>query len=181
VSDIINKGMVRRAQKGDSDAFMELFQEVEASLYRTIYMYLQDVEDALDAMQETACRAFKSIGQLKEPGYFKTWVTRIAIHVSVDQLRKRPFEVSLTSEQFEALPRQTEDDIPLTLTLKHLLEMLNMEEKSVIILRYYHDYTIKDTAELLKIPLGTAKTTLYRALSKLRKQAKEEQIHGQSD
>lgn len=49
-----------------------------------------------------------------------------------------------------------------------LIELLDEDEKSVVNLKFYHDFTIKEVAETLNIPLGTAKTVLYRALKKLR-------------
>ncbi|MNP65955.1 RNA polymerase sigma factor [compost metagenome] len=53
------------------------------------------------------------------------------------------------------------------------MDTLQEEEKSVILLRFYHDHTLKEISEILEIPLGTAKSILYRALDKLRKDFKE--------
>ncbi|MOA59562.1 RNA polymerase sigma factor [compost metagenome] len=53
------------------------------------------------------------------------------------------------------------------------MDALEEDEKSVILLRFYHDHTIKEISEILDIPLGTAKSILYRALNKLRRDFKE--------
>ena len=53
--------LVRRAQKGHDAAFLTLFQQYEAYIYRMAYVYVQNENDALDIVQETAYRAFKSI------------------------------------------------------------------------------------------------------------------------
>ncbi|MET0785563.1 MAG: RNA polymerase sigma factor, partial [Paenisporosarcina sp.] len=66
------------------------------------------------------------------------------------------------------------EDIILDITVRDLIESLNEDEKSVIILRFYGDLTIKEVSETLGIPLGTAKTILYRALNKLRNDLKGE-------
>ncbi len=60
----------------------------QETLYKTAYLYLRNKEDALDAVQETAYKAFISIEKLKEPKYFLTWLTRILIH-SIFAMNKR--------------------------------------------------------------------------------------------
>ncbi|BBI31030.1 DNA-directed RNA polymerase sigma-70 factor [Cohnella abietis] len=168
-----------RARKGDEKAFIELFQQYEEDIYRTAYVYLRNQEDALDVVQETAYRSFKSIATLAEPQYFKTWLIRISISCSIDLLRKRKNVLQFKPEYHELMTSGEEENIPLSLSLKDLIDSLDEEEKSVIILRFYHDYTIRETTEIMEIPLGTGKTILYRALSKLRKKAKEEDLYGQ--
>ncbi|WP_130604913.1 sigma-70 family RNA polymerase sigma factor [Cohnella abietis] len=171
--------LVLRARKGDEKAFIELFQQYEEDIYRTAYVYLRNQEDALDVVQETAYRSFKSIATLAEPQYFKTWLIRISISCSIDLLRKRKNVLQFKPEYHELMTSGEEENIPLSLSLKDLIDSLDEEEKSVIILRFYHDYTIRETTEIMEIPLGTGKTILYRALSKLRKKAKEEDLYGQ--
>ncbi|MBE4909758.1 sigma-70 family RNA polymerase sigma factor [Bacillus luteolus] len=175
----INIQLVKKAQKGNEDAFLELFQMYEVDLYKTAFVYLKNKEEALDAVQETAYRSFKSINNLKEPKYFKTWIIRIVISCSMDILRKRQKVVYLYPEYEETVKDTEEDDIPLSLTLKDLVENLNHQEKGVIVLRFYYDYTLKEIAEIQDLPLGTVKTILYRSLKKLRQYAKEGQLYEQ--
>ncbi|MCJ8009292.1 sigma-70 family RNA polymerase sigma factor [Lederbergia wuyishanensis] len=168
---------MKKAQKGNDKAFLKLFQQYEEDIYRTAYVYVKNQADALDVVQETAYRSFKAIQSLREPKYFKTWLLKIAIRCSLDILRRQKKVVPLKREFEEMLPSQEgEFDIPLSMSLNDLLELLNEEEKNVVVLRYYHDYTIKEVAETLKIPLGTAKTILYRAIKKLRKQWKGDDV-----
>lgn len=69
--------------------------------------------------------------------------------------------------------RTEDEDIALTLSLNNLIDTLQEDEKSVILLKYYDDRTLKEISEILDIPLGTAKSVLYRALDKLRQNLKE--------
>ena len=71
------------------------------------------------------------------------------------------------------------EDIDLEMTVRDLIEQLNEDEKSVIILRFYEGLTIKEVSETLDIPLGSAKTVLYRALNKLRKDLKGDGVYEQ--
>jgi RNA polymerase sigma-70 factor (ECF subfamily) len=168
---------VWKKRKGGQEAFAELFTRYEEDIYRMAFVYVQNQEDALDVVQETAYRSFKSIKGLKDEAYLKTWLIRIAIHCSIDLLRKRNKIVPLRMETLVKQEETANGDLPLALTLQDLLDGLDEDEKSVILLRFYQDYTIKETAEALEIPLGTGKTILYRALAKLRRWVKEEDVH----
>ena len=167
--------MVKQAQKGDQNAYIQLFGQFEADIYRIAFLYLNHQEDAMDVVQETAYRSYRALPGIKEPKYFKTWLISIAIRCSIDLLRHRRKVVPLKSEYEEILTDEGEEfDIPLSLSIQDMINRLDEEEKSIIILRFFYDNTIKETSDILEIPLGTAKTILYRALGKLRKQAKED-------
>lgn len=81
--------MIEKARKGNDNAFLKLFQEYESVIYRTAFMYVKNQNDALDVVQETAYRSFKSIKNLNESKYFKTWLIKIAISCALDMLRKQ--------------------------------------------------------------------------------------------
>lgn len=130
------------------------------------YVYVKNQEDALDVVQEVAYQSFKKIDTLKTPEYFKTWLMKITINCAINLIKKNSKVVQLKPEYEVVIG--TEEDIPLTLSLKDLIDGLEDEEKSVVLLRFYQNHTFKEIAELLDMPLGTAKSVLYRALKKLR-------------
>lgn len=167
--------LVKKAQKGDDKAFIKLFQHYEEDIYRMAYIYVKNESDALDVVQEVAYRAFKRIETLKDPEYLKTWLIKIAITSSLNLIKKNKKVVQLKPEYNEFIGLEDQDPL-LSLTLQELIEQLNVDEKSIVILRFYEGYSFKEIAEILKIPLGTAKTTLYRALGKLRKHFEEADI-----
>lgn len=169
--------LVKEAQKGNDHAFLKLFQEYENEIYRTAFVYVKNQEDALDVVQETAYRAFKSIKNLKEPKYLKTWMIKIAISCSIDVLRKQKKVVELNLKVEKVLSSKEEKDVSLSMTLENLIQLLNEKEKKVIILRYYFDFTIKEVSETLNIPLGTTKTILYRGLNKLREELNGDEMY----
>lgn len=57
--------------------------------------------------------------------------------------------------------------------MEELMTALEPEEKNVILLKYYYEYSFQEMSEILKRPLGTVKSVLYRALKKLKEKAKE--------
>lgn len=161
--------LVRKAMKGDDLAYEKLFEEYAGMIYRIAFLYVKKKEDALDVVQETAYRSFKSIQSLKEPTYFKNWLTKIAINCSLDVLRQQNKIMPVVPEELESVVLVENEDLPLSLTLQDLLERLDANEKGVIVLRFYQGYTIQEISEILQIPLGSTKTLLYRGLQKLRK------------
>lgn len=136
------------------------------------YVYVKNSEDALDVVQEVAYQSFKKFDTLKKPEYFKTWLMKITINCATNVVRKNKKVVHLKPE-YEELIKAESEDIPLSLSLQDLIETLEEDEKSIVLLRFYQFYTFKEISEILEIPLGTAKSVLYRAISKLRKQFKE--------
>ncbi len=112
---------------------------------------------------------------MKNPKYFKTWLIKIAINCAIDLARKNNKVIQLEPEHEEFIGSE-DGDVSLSVTLEELLNQLNEDEKSIIILKFYQGYSLKEIADLLKIPLGTAKSVFYRALHKLRKEFKEAQI-----
>lgn len=137
------------------------------------YVYVKNKDDALDVVQEVAYRSFKKIDTLKKPKYFKTWLIKITISSAINLVKKNKNVVQLKPE-YDKFMGTEDEDIPLSLTLQELINALHEVEKSVVLLRFYHNYTFKEISELLDMPLGTAKSVLYRALNKLRKELKEE-------
>ena len=127
-------------------------------------------------MQEVAYRTFKNIKSLKNIEYFKTWITKITMNCAIDYIRQKGKVLSLEREwieNIEQISETQEKEIILRTTVEDLMNVLEVEEKSVIVLKYYEEYSFKEISELLQLPLGTVKTILYRALKKLREKAKE--------
>lgn len=169
--------LVKKAQKGNDKAYLTLFQQYEADIYRMAYVYVKNKDDALDLVQEVAYQSFKKIGTLKNPEYLKTWLMKITINCSLNLLNTNKKVIPL-SLGFEVLTGAEDEDIALTLSLQELIDTLKEDEKSIILLKYYDDRTLKEISEILDIPLGTAKSILYRALDKLRQNAKEVENYG---
>jgi len=166
---------IELARSGDDHSFIQLFQLYEKDIYRTVYIYVNNEQDAFDLVQETAYRAFKAMKGLQQPQYFKTWLIKIAINCTLDFLRKSKKLTQRSIKELEYIQERFEDnfeEIDLQVTLQQLMELLDPQEKSVIILRFYHDLTLHEIASTLSIPQGTAKTIYYRAVHKLREKIK---------
>lgn len=157
--------LVRAAQRGDPEAFHQLVSMERIKLYSIAFAYLKNEADALEAIQETTCRAFLKLGKLKEHRYFHTWFIRILIHYCMDEQKRKRKMLPLFQ-----LPETLAADLALDekLRLQMAIDKLNPHLRHVIILKYYEDMTLSEIARLLEKPEGTVKTWLNKALNELR-------------
>lgn len=72
--------LVKKAKKGDKEAFVQLFKIYENVLYNTARRFLNNQEDIADCLQDTALTAYKNIENLQKPEYFNSWIYRILIN-----------------------------------------------------------------------------------------------------
>lgn len=141
----------------------------QEQFYRIAFSYMKNEHDALDAVQESICKAYEHLSKLRESQYMKTWFTRILINTAINMLNQKKRliadEFIEASVEADVHPmHQTEDKIDLMTSL----EGLNDKEKAIVVLRFFEDYKLEDVSRTLDLPLNTTKTTLYRALKKMR-------------
>ncbi|AJD90498.1 hypothetical protein JMA_11810 [Jeotgalibacillus malaysiensis] len=153
------------AVSGDEDAFVMLMKAFKADLYRTAYAYLKNEQDAVDAVQETTYRAYKSIKTLKQPAYAKTWMIRIMINVCQTELKKKKRMVPQLFEESE-MATDVKDSF---LETAEALDSLEPDERELVHMKYFQDMTITQVAHALNMPEGTVKTKLYKSLSRLKR------------
>ena len=151
------------------EEFTERVLAVRNRLYRAAYLYLGSEADALEAVDEAVYQALRNLKKLREPQFFETWLTRILINQCNKELRRRRRFVSV-EELPETAVAENFDHLPL----KEAIQRLPEELRSVIILRYFADYTQAETADTLGIPQGTVATRQRRALQLLRLELGEE-------
>ncbi|TKG98825.1 sigma-70 family RNA polymerase sigma factor [Peribacillus simplex] len=173
--------LVKKAIKGNKSAFEKLVQQHYERIYRTAYLYVHNEEDALDVVQEATYQAFTSIHSLKNPEYFMTWLTRIVIRCSGHVLKRKGNVVPLSDEILSNLPGQVNPYIEESLLLIDAIQQLRENYRTVIILFYYYDYSIKTISSVMEIPENTVKTYLSRGKAELKKSyenEEEDKCHG---
>lgn len=152
--------------------FLELFEPVREEIYRIAYIYLKNPDDSKDVLQETAYKCFKSFKRLRQPEFFRTWAVRTAINCSLDMLKRRSRTVSLNESEFYGISASSpESETEDRMFLEKIMNSLNEREKSVILLRHLYGLELKEISKALRLPLGTVKSTLYRAKNKLEKES----------
>ncbi|MGV3463867.1 MAG: sigma-70 family RNA polymerase sigma factor [Heyndrickxia sp.] len=173
-----NKRMIKKAIKGNKNAFEQLIKQHYEQIYRTAFLYVHNESDALDVVQDATYRAYCSIHSLRNPEYFMTWLTRIVIRCAAEIVKKRNTVVSITEEMLSGMtsPQQNYvESMYLLEALKHIKE----NYRTAIILFYYYDYPIKTICGIMDLPEGTVKTYLSRGKAALKSYFKEgEENHG---
>jgi len=162
---------VAAAKAGKDDAFLELLETRKGRLFRIAIAYLHHESDALDAVQETVCRAFQNMRKLKHPEYFDTWIVRILLNICADEHRRKRKTIYTGNETQGTSFSEASDT---KVSLRQAVDSLPREQKEVIILKYYQQFTLIEVAALLECPEGTVKTRLHKALVKLRLTLREE-------
>ncbi|MFD3445369.1 sigma-70 family RNA polymerase sigma factor [Microbacteriaceae bacterium 4G12] len=156
--------LVKKAKRGDGEAFVSLVQQYEDVLYKVASRLLHNDEDVADAMQEAIVVAYEKIHTLKNEAYFNTWICKILINTCNGILNKRQ-KIRLVDQHVEQ--KQNKNEF-LKIELEDALNSLNKEYKIAIVLYYIVGLSIKEISEFLKEPEGTIKSRLSRAKSILR-------------
>ncbi|WP_343216151.1 sigma-70 family RNA polymerase sigma factor [Clostridium mobile] len=157
---------------GDKENFNILIQNRKENIYKIAYSYVNNVDDALDIVQDVIYKALTSIDTLKNPQYFNTWLTRITINCSINHLRKSKKVVYMDESNIEGVDTNLNNREEI-MDLRRELEKLDVKYKTVIILKYFEDMTLNEISQVLNLPISTVKTHLYRALEKLKINLKE--------
>jgi RNA polymerase sigma-70 factor, ECF subfamily len=167
--------LVQKAKKGEDDAFEQLIGSVRQKLYRTAYSYVRNEQDALDVYQETIYTAYISLKTLKKPESFSSWITKILVFKAIDFIRKESRHFSTDDEEMFAklIVPENGDIILHSMDLSEAFKLLDPNVKTIILLRYYHDMSVKEISAIMKFPEGTVKSHLNRAKKKLRPILKE--------
>lgn len=135
------------------------------SYYRLAFRYVHQETDAMDIVQEGAYRAMRKANTLREESLVETWLYRIMINTAKEYLKKYKRDYEELDEEHMVAEEDTAD-----LELRTAVDKLPMQEKTLIILRFYEDKPLAEIAEILKENINTVKSRLYRTLEKLRKE-----------
>ena len=174
-------GLIERASQGDHEAFGVLVGEHLARLDTAARLILRDPDLARDAVQDATLRAWKNLRGLRDPGSFDAWIRRLTVNACLDIARKRrgrSLEVELTPVHDIAVPDPT-SRVADGLDVERMLAAVDPAQRAVVVLHFYLDLTLAETAAALGIPVGTAKSRLNRALAAMRiRVADEDELSG---
>lgn len=145
------------------EQFSQLVMKYNESLFFTAKSILRNDTDAEDAVCNAVMKAFENFSQLREIKYFKTWITRIVINEAYMICRKNKNTDSLEDITDEPSYSEQRDDT------WELVNSLDDEFRTVLIMFYYNDMPINEIAEHLNIATGTVKSRLSRGRKMLRK------------
>lgn len=167
----MNKNIIKLAQNGDEQAFNELVENYKRELYLIAKVRLAVDADIEDAVQETLFDVYKNIRHLKNENGFKTWIVKVLINNCNDIIRSKCGELlSLEDDMIEKLPDYSNDYNKLEekYDFLELINFLNEEEKTIMIMRYSQDFSIREISEVLGLNEGIIRTKIYRIKKKIK-------------
>lgn len=157
------------------EAFERLCRDEYAVILRSAYLITGDRQEALDVAQETFARAYqhwRTVSRLDRPA---AWLQRVATNVALSWLRKqlvRGRVHAVTPPQHEAEAGSFEPDGYLS----HALANLSPSQRAVVVLRYYLDRSVEETATALGKRPGTVRALTSQALARLRETLPKEAV-----
>ncbi len=174
MNDHSDERLVAAAREGDEKAFMEIVKRHESRVASTVVGMLGNCPEAEDVGQETFIRFYRALGSFRGESGLGTYLTRIAINLSLNELKRRKkfFTrfVSKPVEDFQDYPDRNEPGIPFEEKeiLDRAMKKLEPEFRTVLVLRLITGYSTEETAKILNLPVGTVLSRLARAQKKLR-------------
>lgn len=153
----------RPATEGDTLGFAVFYTAHHATVARALALTLGDSELGVEAADEAMTRAYQRWATVQHYGNPAGWVYRVGLNWARSFLRKR--RRTTTSPYLDE--QAVDDPQPGDPRLARALAELDPKHRAVVVLRYYLDWSVDQTAEALDIPPGTVKSRLHRALNQL--------------
>ncbi|OFD46427.1 RNA polymerase, sigma-24 subunit, ECF subfamily [Bacillus mycoides] len=169
------KERLYKMESGDQEAFQVIYKLTSKDIYRTVVFLLgnqhQDVDDIVN---EVYIKMWKSVTNYDMNRSFRFWLHGLVVKQVQDWRRKswRRFRISEKKKMYEQdrsyimdegiLHKETRSE------LVEVVQKLSYKHREVVIMRYFHEYSLDEIAALLQIPVGTVKSRLHIALKRLR-------------
>ena len=178
--------LIQQCLEGNSGAFKHIVQKYQAQVAKTVVSMLGPVQASEDIGQEVFIRLFNSLGKFEGKSSLGTYITRIAINLSLNELKRRErrkiFSFGSDEKQEKALNVPSEElsqeERDTQAWVQAGLQQLESKFRSVLVLRMIQGYSTKETAEILKLPQGTVLSRVARGQEKLKSILQElQKIH----
>jgi len=185
---------VKAVLAGDSQAFQPLVEAHQGRVYGLAMRMLGNPGEAEDAAQDAFLQAYARLVSYKPEWRFKTWIMTITSNLCIDRLRRRKLEPVTFSDY--ATPAATEDGSPTEIefisaapqpdaivvrkqrdaVLAALLNELPAEDRSMVVMFYFHDMSYDDIASAMNTTVSAVKSRLFRARQKMVQSGYAEQL-----
>jgi len=172
-----DRELVDAVLAGDREAYRVLVERESRSLIGLCATILGDPDEAQDVAQDAFVQAYRSLAGYRGDGTFGAWVGRIATRMAVARAslaRQRPITpgepTELGAPDEYANPERQVVDLEHAEQIRRAINALPAEQRQVVALRFYQDMPLERIAVVTRVPLGTVKSRLHRALARLRDQ-----------
>jgi RNA polymerase sigma-70 factor (ECF subfamily) len=169
-----DEALVAQVKQGKIAAFETLAARYEKKVYSLAWRLTGNREDAGDLAQEAFVKAWRSMGGFRGDAAFGTWMTSIVTNLWRDELRKRHTAYEALDERLDQIP--SAEAGPETLYerkersegIQALINDLDPEYRLILVLRDAEGYAYRDIADMTGLPLGTVKSRISRARTRMK-------------
>lgn len=144
--------------------FCDNIKKLENGMYRFSYSILRNEEDVEDAVQETICRAYRELDNLKDKNKFKPWIYIILKNTSFQILNNKKYCCNIEDENIQA----NKTDVETGLTIWNAVQRLDNPYRTVITLFYYEDLPIKEISKITGSKVDAVRKQLSRGREKIK-------------
>ena len=187
ITELSDEALAAEAAREGSEgpAFAAIFERYEERVWRICFRLLGNADDAADAAQEVFVRLFFERAKFAGRSRYSTWVHGIALRVCLSQRRgrgrRRKHEEAAQEEQIYGQRHLAHgDNTGAALDLAKMLEILDEEDRALVILKYAEGYNHEELAEMFELSVSACKMRIHRAIGKL-KQRYPEQSFGEEN
>ena len=166
--------VIQQAMTGDKTAFSKLVWRYKDHIVNIAFGVVGNSQDAEDIAQESFLKAYQSIGHLSSANAFYRWLVKITVNLSIDKktanaLRSaQPLESALPLSSPAQSPDMVAEEREQQQRVLAALERLTVEQRTVLVLREFQELSYEEITHILNIPLGTVKSRISAARSRLR-------------
>ena len=164
--------LIRRALDGSQKAWLKLVKRHETRLFNHALRMVGNADDARDLLQDVLLSVYRNLGNFRGDAPFAAWLFRIATFRCTDHLRRKKLQPGEYEEPPDrdrrSDPARGYEDVRSNDDIVRMLASLPGEQRQVIELKFFQNFTFNEIAAQLGISSNTAKSRLYAALKKLR-------------
>ena len=165
----VQRELVERAQRGDTEAFRELVFEAGGRLHAIAYRILRDPDRAQDALQQALIQMWEGLPGLRDPDRFDAWSYRLIVHASYREARRERSWLTKVREISADPPGDDRvADVIDRDEVERTFQRLSPEHRAVLVLHFVIGLPIREIADLLGLPMGTVGSRLHYATQSFR-------------
>lgn len=164
--------LIEAARRGSREARARLLQELQDPWFRLCLGLLRDTELAREAVQEAAYRFLRDISKFRGESSVKTWAFGIAINVCRESRRRRGVAGDGIEQAGGADPADAATDSESAEAVRAVLDELPERQREAVVLRFFEQMSVQETAAAMRCAEGTVKATVHQALRWMRERLK---------
>ncbi len=162
---------VHQMRENDIAGLKEIYEGYRVFIYSVIYQTIQNKENTEDLTADFFIKIWENADKYTFGGKHKAWLATIARNSAIDFIRKHKKEKLMADmpEEADHKTSKTEENTVSSIMMKEALDKLKNEEREIVNMKIVGDFTFKEIAQILNLPMGTVTWRYQNAMKKIRR------------